>query len=410
MSSIEVEIDGNDLSDVAVSGSSTRRLNRVSQATVRVPMHLAAGNVGDTMKVSFNGNLHHHGRILNLEAEGNEDTGYVVYNSSDPMEMWQWRVVRADDGDFSLPSGSGAVDGTDIIATYLTGPEIMEAVLHNSEDTTAGGGGSPPGAAEGPLFLDFGTFETGGVALTGAPVDWPMTIAEFASLLCSTGELDLVITPTDPGGGIMGTIDAYNGDFGTDLSGSVQFEYATGALNVRQMRLNRDMTDMCNKLWYYLGPRVGTISDPAGDQHWRANITGDDPGLSTLDATATANVLALRSAAQSAYGVRMEVKIFDAQGDDDPVADFRDLYRQLWLIESWVRAQPRELVHFIPVRDVEIGSFDIGDLIGVEAGSAFMGGFSGAQRVFEYTIGWDEDSVLFLDEIVTSATADGIDA
>ena len=79
---------------------------------------------------------------------------------------------------------------------------------------------------EGPLFLDYGTFETGGFDLSGAPVDWPMTIAEL-DLACSSppAACDVVITPTDPGGGIMGEVSAYNGDYGTDLSGSVVFDY-----------------------------------------------------------------------------------------------------------------------------------------------------------------------------------------
>ena len=50
--------------------------------------------------------------------------------------------------------------------------------------------------------------------------------------------------------------------------------------------------------------------------------------------------------------------------------------------------------------------FDIGDLVGVSASSAVRGGFSGAQRVYEYTIGWEDDGVLFLSELQTSPTAD----
>ena len=46
--------------------------------------------------------------------------GYVVYNSSDPMELWQWRPARDPDGDFSKPS---------FIQDFETGPQIMEAIL-----------------------------------------------------------------------------------------------------------------------------------------------------------------------------------------------------------------------------------------------------------------------------------------
>jgi hypothetical protein len=80
-----------------------------------------------------------------------------------------------------------------------------------------------------------------------------MTIAQIASLLISSGELDIVITPTEPGGGIMGTVDCYNGDYWTDLSGSVIFSYGMGDLNIRRLRWNEDMSNLCNKLWYYGG-------------------------------------------------------------------------------------------------------------------------------------------------------------
>ena len=157
---------------------------------------------------------------------------------------------------------------------------------------------------------------------------------------------------------------------------------------------------MCNKLWYYLGPRVGTIGDPAGDQHWRANVTGDDPGLADPPQS---DIQTLRSASQGSYGVRMEIQIFDAQGDDDATApvNFKELYRRLWQMESWIRAQPRELVHVMPTRETAVLSFDIGDLVAVSAGSVLRGGFSGAQRVYQYTISWDSETV-WLEELQSS--------
>lgn len=394
-----VTIDGTDVTGVAVAGSSTRRLNRPSQAQVRIPAQESIGGVGSALRIEFNGNLHHHGRVLLCETEMDENTGYTVYNSSDPMELWQWRPVRDDTCDFSKPT---------IIDDYLTGPAILEAMLTNT--VTCGGGGDDDD--EGPIFLTMGTFEGGGVDLTGAPVDWPMTIAELTSLLISTGCLDVVITPTNPGGGVMGTVDAHNGDYGTDLSASVDFDYGQGNFNVRRLRWNQDMTMMCNKLWYYAGPRIGTPADPAGDQHWCFNVTGDDPGLPDPipNGESLATLLADRSASRSTYGVRMDIQIFDAT-DDDCVPGWgtygRDLYRNRWATESWIRQQPRELIHITPTRETQIDAFDIGDLVGVSASSAVRGGFSGAQRVYEYSISWEDDGVLFLSELQTSPTADG---
>jgi hypothetical protein len=227
----------------------------------------------------------------------------------------------------------------------------------------------------------------------------------------------VVITPTDPGGGIMGTVDVYNGDYGTDHSGSVIFEYGTGALNVRAVRWNQDMTNITNKLWYYGGPRIETAADPGGDQHWCFNVQGDDPcfhggSCTSPDAAAMqtayeGSIEPCRDDSQTTYGVRMDVQIFDGASDlcvgpggTDPG---RDLYRWLWLAESWARCNPRTLIHVTPIRGTEIGTFDIGDLVGVNIGSDICGGTSGAQRVYQYTISWDADGPFELSELQTSS-------
>ena len=388
-----VWIDGVDVTSVSVSGSSTRRLNRPSQATVTIPMDSAIGDVGSRLKISFDGGstLAHHGTVLLCETDTGEDMGYTTYNSTDPLELWAWRPVRDEDGDFSKPS---------IIEDFVTGPDIVAQMMFDSE------------LWEGPLFLTTGSVATGGVDLTGAPTDWPMTMSELASLLISTGELDIVLTPIDSGGN-MAQVDLYNGDYGTDRTGSVIFQYGMGARNVRRLRWNQDMTKMCNKLWYYLGPRVQTSDDPAGDQHWRANITGDDGNLAYPpggfvdpgpDPTNPLGILSFNS--RNTYGVRMFIRIYDARGDEATVG--RDLYRRLWQIEQWLADQPLELVHITPTRETEIGTFDIGDLITVEASSALRGGFSGAQRIYEYTISWEaETSTLELSELQTSINNEG---
>jgi hypothetical protein len=230
----------------------------------------------------------------------------------------------------------------------------------------------------------------------------------------------VVITPTDPGGGILGEVSAYNGDFGTDLSGSVVFEYGEGARNIRRFRWNKDMSNMTNKLWYFAGPRIQTPSDPGGNQHWCFNVTGDDPGLPDPipNGEALATLLTNRQTSRTDFGVRMEIQIFDAGecnpnnagdccGGDPLTAIFRELYRNRWATESWIRLQPRELIHITPTRETAIGSFHIGDLVGVEINSAIRGGVTGAQRVYAYTVSWDEDSVLAITELQTSPTADG---
>ncbi len=359
----------------------------------------------------------HHGRVLLAETDTAEDGGYTVYNSTDPMEMWQWRPVRDNDCDFSNPQ---------INQTYTTGPQIIEAALNNSVDC----GDHSQADCEGDLFLTINAAAGGGVDVSGAPVDWPMTIAELASLFISTGETDIVITPTDPGGGILGEVDFYNGDYGQDLSGSIVFSYGMGDYNVRRVRWNQDMTSMVNKLWYYGGPKVAIASDPEKIQHWCWNITGTDGGAGHVPpytgglayppggdlsppASSTNNQIGvLRAASEAAFGVRMDIQIYDSW-DEDCYPGLggtpgRNLYRRRWQQESWLRAQPREIIHVTPTRETEIGTFDIGDLVGVEATSAVRGGFSGAQRVYEYTVSWDNDGVLELSELQTSADNEGL--
>lgn len=401
-----ITIDGNDVTNLCVAGSWTRRLNRPSQAQVTIPFTSTVGGPGSRLKIVNGGSTVFHGMILLVETNPEENFGYTVYNATDPMELWQWRPVRDDTCDFSMPT---------IIEDYLTGPQIMEAALNNSEN--CGGGGDDD--EEGPLFLTIGSFETDGCNLLGAPTDWPMTIAQLASLLISTGCLDLVITPTDPGGGVMGTVDGYNGDYGTDRSGSVVFEYGTGAFNISKFRRVQDMTTMSNKIWYFAGPRILTPSDPGGNQHWCFNVTGDDPGLPDPipNGASLATLLANRASSRSTYGVRMDIQIFDAGectpsdptaeccGGDPLTATFRELYRRRWETESWIRQQPRDLVHVTPTRETAIGSFDIGDLVGIEIPVL---GINAAQRVYEYTVSWTaEDSTLALSELQTSPTADG---
>ena len=80
-----------------------------------------------------------------------------------------------------------------------------------------------------------------------------------------------------------------------------------------------------------------------------------------------------------------------------------NLYRWLWLAESWARCNPRTLIHITPTRGTAIGSFDIGDLVGVDIAGGICGGASGAQRVYQYTISWGPDGPFELSELQTSS-------
>ena len=415
MSYAQVWIDGTEVTNVAIEGSSTRRLNAPSVAQVKLPMDAAIGGCGSLLKVAFDGTLHFHGRVLLCETEAAEDFGYTVYNATDPLELWKWRPVRQDTadnqgkfGNFSYPT---------IVKDNIYGPEIIRAMIDGSEGTDGDGSGVPPVFAEGKLFLLKGGFEAGGTDLRGAPTDFPMRMSELASLLVSTGELDIVITPIElDGNGNYGQIDVFNGDYGNILTPTVTFDYGMGDFNIRHLRWNCDMTNMTNKLEYLIGPRKN-------EGHWRASITGLDPlnqwwGLcldkfgNPLEDIRT-NVLSLMGdsltpgTSQYDYGVRMDLQEFDGRGDES--MDAQCLFRMRWLMEAYLRLAPQQMLHLTPTRDTAIGSFDIGDVVGVSVAAAVNGGFTDyAQRVFEYTIGWGSDSVPAIEELVTSAQSEGI--
>ncbi len=422
----EAFIDGTEVTDCVRSGSVTRRLNRPWQASAQLYSECAIGDACSRLRIDFiegsNTTIWFHGLVTQISTQAGEDGAIISeYTALDPMFLWQWRPARDPDGDFSNPS---------FFKDLLYGPAIMQSLLETSENDTN------PNFGEGPLFIDLAgaSYASGVTDLSGAPVDWPMTIAECFELMASTGTLDAILTPIDVGGN-MASIAVYNGDYGTDLTASVFFDYETGDHNVRTVRMTEDSTNLVNKLWYYLGPRVKTSKDPAGDQHWRANVQGQDltlpypPGGVSVGALNdpvgppwTDDQLGERiyNSRISQCGVRMEIRIYDAEGDDaNSPAAYGQIYQRLWQMESWLRAIPRTLVHVTPVRmsdnmqlppgvnPVPVGAFDIGDIVTVTAGSVVRGGFTGGQRIYEYTVSWDEDGVVEVGELLTSSDQEG---
>lgn len=402
----QVYIDGVELiapvgqGTFALTGSSTRRLNRPSQAQINVPNHLAIGGAGSRLKIVINGSLHHHGTILLCETNPQDDTGYTVYNSEDPLELWHWRPCRDYEGE---------TPGNFVDPSFLTrkqfGPQIIEELILASQNPAL-----IPTLAEGPLFLEMGTFEPGGTAdLSGAPATYPMTMADMASLLTSTGRVDIVLTPIDSGGNLA-RIDVYNGNHGVNRSGSLIFEYGMGARNIRDLRWNQDLTNVTNKLQYFFGPKE-TV------RRYKGNITGDDPCLEVqIGAANIAALQAKRAASRSTYGVRMELQEFevgelaveqDVLNNCVALDPTRSLFRQLWYWESSIRVYPRNLYHLTPTRETAINAFDVGDRVTVRCTPDIRGGFSGSQRIYEYTVSWDDDGVLALSEFVTSPDQEG---
>lgn len=388
-------LDGQDVTTVALDKQATRTLNGVGTARCRIPSKLTTVAKGTSrLKVYDSSNvLWHHGIVWFLQDDGDENTCYTTVQTVDPMALWAMRPARDLDGDYSYPS---------FLTTQSSGPQIMRYILQNSI------------LWEGSLLLDMGgTVETGGVNLAGTPVDYPMTVADVFNALAETGQLDVVIDPVDVGGAI-GRFNAYNGNYGTDLSGSVVFRYGTGG-NVRRIVRTQDMSTMRNKTFYYLGPKKQTITDPDATQHWRTNVTGDHPSLPNPpggDVDYPNPLGNLINASRSNYWTAMEIRTFDSaldSGTDSVTAQLGTdaLYLRLWQAEQLARVNGKTVAKVTPVRGTE-PAFTAGDLVSVQAGPVVRGGFSEVQRVYKIIVNIDNNGVVDLGEIETSADQEAI--
>lgn len=393
-------LDGEDITSIALDKEATRELNAgPSTAKCRIPSHLLADISGfaegtSRLKVYDDSSaLWHHGIVWFVSDDGDENTVYTEIHSADPKFIWPMRPARDADGDFSYPS---------FLTTQNDGPAIMRYILDNSETW------------EGDLLLDTGgTLETGGVSLAGTPLDYPVTLMEVHNQLVGSGQLDVVLAPVETGTDLA-RVDLYNGGHGADLSGSVVFQYATGANNVRRVRLTRSMAQMCNKLYYYLGPKKATADDPDAAQHWRSNVTGDHPALANPpggDVDYSNPLGDLVNASRAAYWTSMDIRTYDSAVDSGTDAETAQLgtdalYLRLWQAELAARVNARVMLVITPVRGTE-PSFDVHDLVGFELGSKVRGGLEGAMRVHKIKVNIDNNGVVDLGELVTSADGEG---
>ena len=386
---VQVVVDDVDLTSITQEGSVTHQHQMCSFATVKFPAEVAPTDEPSRLKIYLPGSdLDFHGSLVSIEDEGEEDEMFSTFTFADPTAIFPFRPARDADGDFSRPS---------FLETFVTGPAIMNALVSHS--VFAGDG--TPADCEGPMGLEVGTIAAGGANLSGAPTDWPMSIEEIKQLLVDTGELDVVNEPIDSNGN-MGRLHFYNGDFGSVTP--TTFRYATGtSSNCVKGRRSVDLSELMNKLWIYLGPRVKTPTDPAGDQHWRANITGSDGGLPNPPQNVIAAAV---EASRAAYFQRMVIRIFDAQGDENPAAQ-RWLYRRWWQTETWLRCRPKTMVALTPEPGI-VPDFRTGDFINVEIGPRFRGGAAGQQRVMEYTYRFSDLGNLELGEPILQTGAPAV--
>lgn len=373
--------------------SSYHWLNKKYVGTIRIPVATAGPDATGERLMLVDPDLpgpdiDFHGIIKQCTASDGEDgDGMVEYTAESAREIWEWRPARDGPSDGDDP---GNYISPDFLERLELGPLVMEDVLLQSED------GSDPALGEGTMFMELGDFPATGISLSGAPMSTPISIEQLATLLASTGELDVVETMIDSAGN-MSLIDCYDGNYVGIGGGNYDFEPGG---NVKSITYTRDMAKTANKIRYLLGPRA---PPPANDPNqWRRSIEATNMDIPDTSTYTQASLVALITASRAAYGVRSDIRVYDLFANE---SDAVPLYWRLWQDESLWRAQPRLLVKITPI-DGLYPSFDIGAELGVSAWSGFMGGFSGTQRAFGRKVVWDVDGVVSVGEIQTSSDAD----
>jgi hypothetical protein len=389
---LQAVLDGVDVSDVVQEATSDHNLNEKYVATAKIPVaqafELSDGARLKLVDADLPGNdIDHHGTVKFESAEDGEDgDGLVEYTSESAREIWEWRLARDGPSDTDDP---GNYVTPDFLTRLEKGPLVMEDVLLQSDD------GSDPALGEGDMAMTFGSFPADGIDLSGAPASFPLSIDALARLLCSTGELDVVETMIDSAGA-MSQIDCFNGNYGDDLTGSIEYVYEGGLTgNVRTIKRTRDMAKLANKLRYLLGPRKT-------DERWGRSIEATNVDIPDTSTYTQADLVSAIMASRAAWLVRFDLRTYDTFSNESNAIP---LYWRLWQDESLWRLQPRTLYRLTPTEG-ELPAFDVGDLVGVGAFAEFMGGFSGAQRVFGRKITWDVDGVASLGELRTSADSE----
>ena len=415
---------GNPLCDITEVGYDlrlNRGLNRPAQASVRVPswhslistLHTDGSpyaEVGvrqmklyrrdspsEAWQIVFNGIVWH------LEDEGDDDETWTQITAHDPMIWWRFRPARGYDydrrtkaltyrGNFVRPYWCKPLES-------IPAPQLLRLALDHSMVTTLG-----PDDGEGPMGITTwgGTVDEVGSNVNPDLSDTPYTIADLHYFLMRTSKIDAWIQPTDnvgtePMGHLMAVVRA-----GSDKPW-LHLQYGTGNYSVEALRRERDMDGITTKLWTYLGPKRDAY-------RWQGSITkqgmpdgaGGSQPLPDEPPGWRAAVEARIDNARAKYGIWMSVNVYDANQNE---IESREAYAHLWQTESYLRAEPREMLYVTPQRNGPYDIFDLelGDTIRVSAFDGVRRGFTGAvQRIYGYTVTVDEDMVEALVELETS--------
>lgn len=336
--------------------------------------------------------------VIKAHWKGDKDGAWVDVTCADPMWWWKRRPTRDDAGRFALP----------IFSSPITAPEMLKTAVDQSI------------SADGTLGLNTtdGTFETSGPDFGDYKVDnWPRLLSEFAAELSATGVCDVRITPVDTSDGygtedglaIMGILNAYV-DAGTDRSASVNFDYGTGDFSLDAFEYVDDGDTICNKLYYYLGPRVpgtdrryqGNITPPANAAYFNHSGSGGpdlrDSALETARGTSITD-----------FGTFFDIDIYDDSGAENAT---RTLFEKLWMTELRLRVNGQTLVKATPSFACDFQAYEHwnpGDIVALNSAASAIGiDLSSAPvRLYGEQAAIDANGVEQPGELILSADQEG---
>jgi hypothetical protein len=380
---ITCDIDGTSIDAIAVDRRYKEPWNSTRTGVFKVPSGYVTVLPQSEGHVYVDGTLKVSGPVTYRQAEGNADMAYTEVTVMDHTWYLQKRICKTATGNLITPN--------QVLLDEVTAPAIMAAFIDNTNNYD-------PQPSPTPMPLTVGSVAGGGVDMSGSLMQWPMNLQRMKDILCATGYMDIILSP-----GIgASTVALTNGDGGSDLSGSVIYGYGTGAFNAQVATLTVDLSRIINALWYLLGPRVS-------DNRWAGSITptardGGPDGDGPLPGTPwPATLLARIAASRALLGYMQEIQVLDTQD----AQDIRDVYENRWEREAWIRAIPRTFLSIRPERGLS-PAFSAGDLITAQAGAILDGGFSEIQRVYEYEVTCDDNGVMEITSLLTSADQEGL--
>lgn len=357
-------LDGSDITRYCQLIRWRPKLSRPAQASIRYPARAFSATAGQQeLTLTEAGSTLFIGDVHFPQYDGTADTAYAETTAYDHLIALKDRMVKTGSGNLIDPTSS-ADDAPGIMAEYIDNTIVFDP---------------------GPYALTVGSVAGGGLdANVDSLMQYPMNLEQLRALLVATGLMDVFLVP----GSGSSVVNLTNGEGGSDLSGSVSYEFDTGSHNAAVATLTVDMAKVVNALWYLLAPRISQTQ-------YKGSIT---PTAPHVGGTWPADLLADIAISRGLYNYRQEIQTKDEVGANT----IRPYYEARWASEAALRAFPRTFASVKPNRGI-FPAFRPGDLIHVAAGSSLNGGFSGSQRVYEFEVVTDADGINQVADLLTSA-------